>query len=256
MKIKMKYILISFTISVFLLGILCVFAGCSNDSEVQKLLEMIEQEDVDGVKKLLESGVDPNKTDITPGAFWTLLEVTPRRPLAIASRTGNMEIVKLLIEHGATAEAVEGTGFSPLREALFYYQPDDGELVALLLENGADILQEEEQIVFIAAQMTPRVYDKTKENGTVFSSDYDEETAKGITEIVCMLLGENSVDMTTRSGETLLMVSASAGNLYLAQYLISEGCDCSVTDTSGKTALDYARQSENEKMIALLQNAS
>ena len=51
--------------------------------------------------------------------------------------------------------------------------------------------------MYTAAQMVPRVYDKTKANGTVFTGDYDEMTAKGITEIIdILLINGGSLDAT------------------------------------------------------------
>ena len=77
-------------------------------------------------------------------------------------------------------------------------------------------------------------------------------TAAGITEIVRLLVGERSINMRDTSEKTLLMVSVQSENLHLAEYLIGAGCDPSATDMSGKTALDYAMQTGNEKMILLL----
>ncbi len=224
-----------------------------------RLFTAIENEDYEKVEKLLIDGYDPNKTDIKPSVIWDFLETYPRQPLAEACSTGNLEIVKLLIEHGATAEYRDGCGWSPLRKTLFYFHPDDIEMVKLLLENGAslDDLESDCLPVFAAAQMTPKVFDKTKANGTVFSSGYDEETAKGITEIVIMLLGDKSVDITTSTnGQSLLMLAVQKDNVYLAQYLISAGCDVDYIEKNGKTALDFAVENGNEEMIMLLKQSN
>lgn len=240
--------------------IILVVCGCvlayhhNNHRQTKQLLQAIKSEDIGKVKELLDRGVDPNKTDVEPILLWSLLETSPNRPLTIACGTGNAEIVKLLIDYGATAEANETTGYSPLRKTLFYFQKDDPEIIDILLQNGAQTNETDAgvEIVFIAAQMSPRVYDKEKANGTVFCSDYDETTAIGITKIVCMLLDERSVDITTNSGETLLMFSVQKENLYLSKYLISAGCDASKADINGNTALDYALKTGNEELIMLL----
>ena len=54
----------------------------------------------------------------------------------------------------------------------------------------------------------------------------------------------------------MLMISVQNENLYLAEYLLSAGCDTSLKDKYGKTALDYAVESGNKDMIALLANFS
>ena len=220
----------------------------------RKLFQAIEREDVDEVRGLLEEGIDPNRTDLSPNKWWVFLETSPNRPLSIACETGNLEIVELLIEYGATAEPIEGTGWSPIRNTLFYFQPDDVEIVKLLFENGASAEdQDGENMVYVAAQMEPRVYDETKANGTVFVGGYDEITAKGIAEIIDILvLNGGNVDFVDGAGKTVLMVSIERENLYLTEYLINIGCDTSVADKDGKTALDYALETNNEDLISIL----
>ena len=205
-------------------------------NNTRKLIEAIEEEEVNTVRTLLEKDVDPNKMDVSPSLFWSFLETSPRRPLSVACETGNLKIVKLLIEYGATAESREGAGFSPLRETLFYYQPEDVEIVKILLENGASKDDDSDEIpMFIAAQMYPRTYDESKKNGTVFEDEYNEEVAKGITEIVKILLNGNSINETTESGKTLLILSVEKENVYLAQYLISVGSDIEAKEKLLKT---------------------
>ncbi len=163
----------------------------------------------------------------------------------------------MLIEYGATAEDDGKSGWSPLQETLFYYQTDDVEIVKLLLENGADPDFAEEYYnlpVFNAAEMRPKVFDKNKTNGTVFSTGYDVETAKKITEIVIILLDDKSINIKTSSGRTLLMYAAESGNIYLVDYLIANGSDVSIKDNRGKTAYDYAKQENNAEILALLKH--
>lgn len=254
MSKRKKYILIAAYIIVLLTNTVFIIFTHGRHLNTEILIEAIRVENVAVVEYLLEKGVDPNRTDVKPSILYKLVEHTPKRPLKYACDTGNLEIVKMLIEYGATAEYNRDLGHSPLRQTLFYYHPDDVEMVKLLLENGAE--KEEPtngKLVFIAAQMSPRVFDKTKQNGTVFSSGYDEETARGITEIVCILLDGQSVNITTNSGETLLMVSAKAGNVYLTEYLLSNGADANMTTDYGKTALDFAKEAGNEEIISMLE---
>ena len=246
---------IIYIITLLLVACIWIIAVNSDWYKTEKLIKAIKSEDIIEIERLLKTGIDPHKTDVQPSWVWTLLESSPNRPLTIACKTGNLEIVKMLIDYGATAEPIDGTGYSPLNAALFYYQPDDIELVNVLLDNGADINEVEDvELVFIAAKMTPKVYDKHKTNGTVFASGYDENTAKGITEIVCILLNNRSVNITTESGETLLMFSAKSGNEYLVKYLLDNGADVSLVDYKGRTALDYAIQSNNAEVIELFKN--
>ena len=247
-----KKIYVSCLVSLLIIAALGIWAAPYRNAD--KLIKAIEVRDVYKVEQLLASGTDPNhNTSVKSNLLSTLFDIVPQRPLAAACSTGDLEIVRLLIDHGATAESIDGYGWSPLRETLFYYQPDDLEIIRLLLENGADAsaAEADELPVFSAARMVPRVYDPSKANGTVFATGYDEETAKGITEIVALLWDDSSVH--TGPGErTLLMYAVMQENTYLTEYLLSKGCATDITDYHGKTAFDYALESGNEAIIALL----
>ncbi len=227
--------------------------------DTERLLKAIEDDDVAAAKQLLDKGLDPNRPNVDPGLFWEFLEYAPRRPLEVACKYGNIEMIRLLIDYGATAEEIEGMDWSPLRQTLFHFDPDDVEVVKLLLANGAepDALESDELPVFAAAQMRPRVLEP-QPDGTAYRKEYDEATAQGITEIVILLLGDTSIDDTKYSimDRTLLIHAVVNENLYLAEYLISQGCDLTITDCHDKTAMDYAIESGNEELIALLQEAS
>ncbi len=246
-----RYLFCRWTMCFSLAFLMFFLNGCS---KTEQLITAIESSDIETVKIMLNDGVDPNKTDVPTNRFWDFLETSPKRPLAVACEIGNKEIVELLIEYGATAEYIEGTGWSPLMETVWYYQSDDVQIVELLLEHGADPIAVEgsDAPLFVAAKMVPQVYDPMKTNGTVFLEGYDETTAQGITDIVISMLGERSINITSESGMTLLMCSAQSGNYTLAEYLVAHSCDKGAKDVSGKTALDYAVSNGYSEIIALL----
>ncbi len=235
--------------------IICMYCFAPNNN--QRLVKAIEKEDISTVEKLLASGVDPNQPDIKKEywALWSFLEVSPRMPLSVACGTGNLDMVELLIEYGAEAGYVEHTGWSPLRETLFWYDPNDVQIVQILLNHGADgYFIEGELPVFVAARMRPQIYDREKTNGTIFLGEYDEETAQGITEIVKLLIGDISINATTSMGESLLILVVQQENVFLVKYLISVECDIHIKDAKGNTALFYAQQSGNVELIGLIKN--
>lgn len=227
-------------------------------NKTDRLISAIESNDIATVKSLLESGVDPNRTNVQPSILWTFLEYAPRRPLSVACGQGNLQIVQLLIDYGATAEIIEGTEWCPLRKTLFHYDPDDPQIVKLLLEHGANRTDDDGDgvlPVFAAAKMIPRVFDPQKTNGTAYFDGYDQETAEGITEIVVILLGDDSVNITNDSDQTLLMIAVQQKNIHLTKYLLDSGCNIETKDIYGKTALDYAKQTNNDTIIDLLKQA-
>lgn len=235
--------------------VLALLARALNPISPDRLIDAIEQEDIEEVRRLLEKGADPNEPDgIRIPLLASLVESSPDRPLSVACQTGNLELVKLLISYGATAEYQKDMGWSPLAATLLYYHPDDIEMVKLLLENGADVSQEGsgEPPVFRASRMIPKKFDKSKANGTVFSTDYDEKTAKGITEIVKLLMGNFDINDQTDYPCTLLMHAARVGNLDLVEYLLSIGAERDLKESTGKTAYDYAVDNGHTEIAEML----
>lgn len=213
------------------------------------LIKAIRAEDVSTVTNLLNSGIDPNQTDIPISFYWTIFEFSAVRPISVACETGNIELVKLLIDHGATAEHIEYTGWSPLRETLFRTDADDLEIIQLLLANGADpfVLESGEPPVFAAARMYPELFG---DDG--YTSNYNETVGRDITAIVALLIGDQPIDMLSESGYTLLMCAAQRGNYHLTEYLISCGSNLALTNVQGETARDLAVKHKKWAVVELL----
>ena len=248
-KIKKHFLL--FVVGLIIILGLILYVVDTPYRNAQNLIDAIQDQDVERVTALLEAGVDPNQTNAKPSKWWRLVEFSPVRPLTSACETGNLKIIKLLIDYGATAEYREYADWSPLRMTLFHCHPDDVEIVELLLEHGADpsVRESDYTAVFAAADMYPI---PAGSNNSM--TDYDTETAQAITKIVKMLLKDGAVNDQTEYGKTLLMYAARRGNLYLAEYLIAQGGDISITDSQGKTALDYAVDAQKQDMVELLLN--
>ena len=229
--------------------------------EAKELVKAIKAENCNEVKALLAEGVNPNVTTTSDFSEFILniVEDSGERPITVACDTGNLEIVEMLIAHGATAEPSKKGGWSPLRETLFYYQPEDKKIVELLLENGALVNEDSvyEPVVFVAAEMIPKKYDKEKSSGSYYVGDYDAEIAQGITEIVSLLLDKGNYDVNIKksNGNTLLICAAKSGNKYLVEYLVSAGCNVSAADNFDKTAIDYANEEGFEDIADFLSKA-
>ncbi|MCP3891682.1 MAG: ankyrin repeat domain-containing protein [Desulfobulbaceae bacterium] len=123
----------------------------------QNLMHAVTTGDLSGVKKFLEEGADPNRTDNTglsplmaaaySGKFEvmkTLIEYRSKiddkdtsgySALIFASNTGHVDCTKFLIEKGADVNTKDNDGSTPI---MFASQHGYNELVKLLLKNGAD----------------------------------------------------------------------------------------------------------------------
>ncbi len=97
------------------------------------LLDAIDQEDVEALRSLLDSGADPNQTFIPPG-----LPAAGASALHLAVLKDNREVVEALLERGADIDvrARDESGGSPLEWAAFF---GIREMVVFLVEVGADL---------------------------------------------------------------------------------------------------------------------
>lgn len=233
----------------FTLAILVVLMLCSKPfRDAGELIAAIRAEDISKVKHLLDSGIDPNQTNIPVSNYWTFFEFTATRPISVACSTGNLELVQLLITYGATVEHIEHTGWSPLRETLFRTDADDLEMVQLLIAEGANLqtVESGDTAVFAAAKMYPMLF-----GDTGYTTNYSEAVGKEITIIVDLLLADQPIDIRSESGNTLLMYAAQRGNYHLVEYLLARGCDTSLTNTQGETARDLAARYEKWAVVEL-----
>lgn len=95
----------------------------------EHLLESVEADNIDAVKKYLEKGADIN-------AAWE--DHDSNTPLICAAYNGSTDMVSFLIEHGANIEGKNNEGWTAIMLASMYGYD---EVVKLLLDACADINQ-------------------------------------------------------------------------------------------------------------------
>jgi len=113
-------------------------AKSSSRKQCKKLVTAIGMEDVEEVKRILET-VDVNCTCNNSEIFLQIDNGNyeeSRSPLVVAARTGNLEIGKLLVSHGADLELHVRGDESPLIAAS---KSGDLSFVKFLVEKGADV---------------------------------------------------------------------------------------------------------------------
>ena len=101
---------------------------------------------------LLDRGADPAVAESTQGQM----------PLHRASDNGELEMVQLLLDRGAPADALDGSGFSPLMLAAqpqSFSNVGDGSLLEILVAHGADVERKN------AFGQTPREYATMRSDG-------------------------------------------------------------------------------------------
>jgi hypothetical protein len=157
--------------------------------------------DLEEVRAGLDSGVDPNTTNIYAPCSTALME---------ASMYGHLEIVKLLVEKGAEVDAIGTHDYTALGLACKYRRSD---IVKYLVEKGAEVNPKEGKIPLLCALEYPSSAFRLKPS-----------TAKDYTVIVKCLLEKGAE--TTDGGSILHGAALNAvlvGNTEVLELLKEKG---------------------------------
>ncbi|GFF85799.1 hypothetical protein IFM47457_06938 [Aspergillus lentulus] len=151
-----------------------------------------------------------------------------------SSRRGNVQIARLLIEHGANAQHVNSDGVTPLHNAAqAAWEPSrQMEMVQLLIKCGASI----------------------------HATNYDGDTplhraaGQGASRQVIQGLIACGADINASNdhGETPLHMAARGGEIEAARALIDGGADITATNSQGETAFRVAVSERQKEIMELL----
>jgi ankyrin repeat protein len=64
------------------------------------------------------------------------------------------------------------------------------------------------------------------------------------------------IDERNKRGVSALIIAARRGHAYVAERLVDRGADTTLTDHTGRSALDWARQSRRTTIVRLLEKAA
>jgi ankyrin repeat protein len=150
--------------------------------------------------------------------------------MEMATLHGRTETARLLIDNGFDINQPTRTGSTYLNDAALKGQ---GKMVALLLAKGARL-------------------EARGENG---DSPLHDAALGGSPEVITLLLDHGAaIDVPDReSGATPLMIAASLGRAGAVAVLLQRGANPLLRDHAGHTALDRAREAQNNDVVKLLQ---
>ena len=144
---------------------------------------------------------------------------------------GNLSLVKESLKNGDDIES-EFKGNSVLGWAV---QEGHIEVVKFLLDKGANI----------------EFKDKT-EGFSILDYAMNDHTGK-----VLELLISYGVNVNGKSSNgSVLHTATSFEMIEVVKILLKNGIDTSIKDSDGKTALDFAKETENQELISLFDNFS
>jgi ankyrin repeat protein len=195
------------------------------------------------VKAWLEAGVDPNMVD---NQGYTALQR--------AAMTGNLQLVRLLVQYGANLTALSTNQFGdlPIHLAAAFGHVN---IVHWMLDNGVpvDIRNRMGATPLHSAAHNNRLEvarllldGGASVNAKVINSDnrtsLHEAAAQGSVDLVKLLLdrGADINAVTSDQNQTPLHWAEKVGNIGTADLLIQRGADSTVRDKNGTTPLELA----------------
>jgi ankyrin repeat protein len=150
-------------------------------------------------------------------------------PLMIATQEGGLELVKLLLAHGADVNASGEAGSTPLMEGIRYQHSD---LAVLLLEKGAK----------------PNQRNIHGDTAIVFAAN------EGNAPLIITLL-DHRADINGGTGWTPLMDAAYNGRENIVVLLLKKGANVNLRRGNMMTPLECALVQHNDDIAALLRKA-
>ncbi|KAI0902853.1 ankyrin [Ustulina deusta] len=214
----------------------------------------------------IERGADLNELD----SRGSILLIS-----AVASTKSTVALVRRLLEKGANVAAQTNSGTSALYLAT---QRRQLEVARLLLEYGADVNQKNKRsgssismefVYGVTALHEAAEWGLVELAHLLIEAGADVEAVDeggitvlhkavmnymGSTHIVELLLA-HGVDIDAHYGNrkaTALHHAATRGNIAMVRYLLEKGARIAATDINGKTALDWAKDTDHEAMMFFL----
>ena len=180
--------------------------------DANELVDEAASGDVAGVRRCLRFGVNPNAPSLWG---WEHKNKGPTA-LTAASRTGRLDVVKYLLEHGAKINNRDGQGNTAVIEAA---GSGNLALVQYLFDQGADL----------------HISDI---NG---STALHPAASLGHIPVISFLLDLGMpINITDKFGNTPLMRACQTGNVEAVRYLLSRNADASIGGYRN-TAIDIVR---------------
>lgn len=211
-----------------------------------------EAGNVNLIKLLLQHGICPSHRLGSGG----------RGPLHKASRGGHLEAVKLLVEHGADAEAAAEDGTTPLMEAVRGGNMDVCKFLLTLGVNsnaqtitGSTALKEaiECNYIELARILLNAGADGSNVGQAGLWPPLHIAVEKGLPDIIELILDRGvDINLQARGGFTPLATAAQYGDSDIVKALLERNADTSVLTDDGLGPMSIASQSGHVEIVKTL----
>jgi ankyrin repeat protein len=199
--------------------LLLLLSGCLKESKRDIFIEAIENDNSGVISDMLDKGISADIKDESGIPV-----------LCIAARDGHIEIMELLLKHGANVN-IRYENNSPLMFAVINGSYDG---LKLLLDHGADV----------------NAKGANKNTPLIVQAISNPENVKLLLEYGA------DVDIKNKYGATALIKACKCrkSNIEIIKLIIKAGGTINIVDASGKTALDYVIEKKQTAITKLLKS--
>ncbi len=182
------------------------------------LMAAAKSGDSERMRALLEQGDDVNQPNRNGGTA-----------IMYAVLSGEVKPVSLLLEHQAHVDAVAKNGWTPLMIAAVKGYV---EIARLLLKHGAEPNRAD---VYAWTPLMRAVYEQRPRMVRLLVDN-----------------GRTDVNRAGENGVTALHLAVARGDAATVKLLLSRDADPTIVDNSGRTALDFAKQNGDMRLLRLM----
>jgi ankyrin repeat protein len=229
---------------------------------------------------LVTSDADVNKPNSNTVAERPLHTISETKfPINEKPARNRVDMVSLLLSHGAQADARDSMGRAPLH---FAAQTENAAILATLIAAGAAVdtrdrsgsaaihyaaqtgnVQILTDLIAAGAEVDARKLPETRSGGPAFAytdpSDRETPLHMAVTQgkvdaAVCLLDHRADINARTALGITPVMMAVSAKNKAMVRLLIERGADLKVAAPGGQTAILIAHQNGEAEIEAMLRS--
>ena len=279
MKKWLKYAIVPIILGSGLILILVSIMIHRTEAKKQ-LFSAIEEGDCDKVAEILD--VHPLLVNENRQYFF-LIDVSGETPLLAACRYNNFEMMQLLVERGADVnKSARAVTAYPLINILCRGGEKRYDMAWYLIENGADlsVKQRFETVPFaiVSYEWQKSNFDTEIQSKSLelmkfvldegVSLEPPDQKEFGIDSVYGLAARNNYVlivqhfldnelfsidEIVDEENRTALMVAVQGQAYDVCEYLLDNGADKTILDVNGKSAYDYAKELNDEKLLDLLE---